>query len=695
MAVGTEVVAVRYENIVADTPISVPYPVYEALDIFVYYGVESLQAVYSTDYTISLADDFDTFTLTPTASLIAKIDALIAADPTEENFITVRRRLDYLTDSTAAAVRYTPFTSREFERTALRFQQIQEQLNRSLTLTPGFVGAVALTLPAPSQGRALVWNATENGLENGPTADEVANAEAYAEAALASQNAAATSETNASTSAGAAATSETNAATSETNAQTAAEAAEQALEDFLAAGAAGGKFEAVANRAAAKALDPTIKTVVLIRDEGGRNGIFVARAGSQPKSDPAEGVYFPSNTAGYYFERYGTGMKFDVRWFGAVLDNSTDDTSAFQACITFASSFTGTPYSPVAEVYCPPGYLFKTTSQLNLTVPLKLNIRSLNIYHNTTGIAWFFHENLPVGYNGPWDVDLEGVLASPGVGGFPAGPNTGGNIGIAIRSMTFSRFKCQQIQGFSHKAVELDGRGISYGVPGGGGQVIQHNDFHFGQIVNNAVGIWAFSLDAATSSVQANRFFIQNIYQNWCNIITGDATYHATTSNTWDINAMDNCTAVGIDSFSMYDRFYVGFAGAPGTTLRRNPQSDYNHYEFNNNLSTDIVLNEGGGGKHDTLRCKPPNNLPANGVTVTNGADYTNTYGCPISVTVPMTGTGTYQMIITNPQGGAYAISAVAAGGYAAFPTLQHGWKWKVFTTSGSITYGGALILAA
>ena len=136
MVVAVETVAIRYEDIVAGTPISVPYPLYEATDITVYYGSASLVAVYNTDYTIALGDDFDTFTLVPMTSLLNKINALIAADPTEENYITVRRELDYKTDTTDAAVRYTPFTSREFDRTALRFQQLNDALRRTIQFPP-------------------------------------------------------------------------------------------------------------------------------------------------------------------------------------------------------------------------------------------------------------------------------------------------------------------------------------------------------------------------------------------------------------------------------------------------------------------------------------------------------------------------------------------------------------------------------
>lgn len=192
MAVGTEVVAVRYEDIVAGTPISVPYPVYEALDILVYYGAASLQAVFNTDYTVSLAEDFDTFTLTPTASLLTKINNLIAANPADEvNYITVRRRLDYLTDSTAAAVRYTPFTSREFERTVLRFQQIQEQLNRCISLTPNFVGdEPRIQIAELVANRVLMADATGTNVIAGPTAQEVEDAGQHAEDALAYKTAA-------------------------------------------------------------------------------------------------------------------------------------------------------------------------------------------------------------------------------------------------------------------------------------------------------------------------------------------------------------------------------------------------------------------------------------------------------------------------------------------------------------------------
>lgn len=147
MAVATEELAVKVLNVSAGTPIPCNFPLYDETEVYVYYGDAALLAVYNTDYTVTLdAPNFDTFIITPTASLIAKIDALIVIDPTEINFVTIRRELDLLTATTPASVRNTSFTSREFDRTAMRFQQLAERLNRSVALPPTFVGDTPLVL---------------------------------------------------------------------------------------------------------------------------------------------------------------------------------------------------------------------------------------------------------------------------------------------------------------------------------------------------------------------------------------------------------------------------------------------------------------------------------------------------------------------------------------------------------------------
>lgn len=184
MVVSTSVVARRYEDVSAGVPISVDFPAYEVGDVYVYYGNAPLVAVQGTDYTVALAGDFETFTVTPTASLLTKINALIAGDPTEENYITVRRVLDYLTDATPDGVRYTPYTSREFDRNAMRDMQLAERLNRALVLSDSSVGA-APTLELREIGPNRVLTVSEGGdaVVAGPTIFEVANAEAHADAA--------------------------------------------------------------------------------------------------------------------------------------------------------------------------------------------------------------------------------------------------------------------------------------------------------------------------------------------------------------------------------------------------------------------------------------------------------------------------------------------------------------------------------
>ena len=138
MAIGTEVVARRYENVSADTPISVDIPAFEASDVYVYFGKNSVEAVQGSDYAVELAGDFNTFTVTPTAALIDKIDALIAADDTEVDFIIVRRALDFKTETTPAGVRHTPFTSTEFDRNTMRDQQLNDRTDRAVRLGERF-----------------------------------------------------------------------------------------------------------------------------------------------------------------------------------------------------------------------------------------------------------------------------------------------------------------------------------------------------------------------------------------------------------------------------------------------------------------------------------------------------------------------------------------------------------------------------
>lgn len=294
---------------------------------------------------------------------------------------------------------------------------------------------------------------------------------------------------------------------------------------------------------------------------------------------------------------------FDVRDYGAVLDGATDDTAAFQAAINAASALTGNPYGPRAEVFCPIGHVFKTTSKLNLSVPLRLNIQSHQFYFNATGSAWWVNELAPVGASSYWDINLAGIYAQPYAGAFPVFVNATGSVGITIRNMTFSKVNIGQLHGFTRSGMELDGRGLTYA-----GQVVQHNTIRLGQVANNGIGIRALSQDAATSSVQANLIEAQNVYQNFINYKDGDATYHASTSNTIRFNAMDNCTSpggAGLDLWSPFNNYYVGFAGAPGTSLRWNAGANHNRVIFGNGPSTNVTVVNNGGGVNNAVQFGP------------------------------------------------------------------------------------------
>lgn len=207
MAIAVETVALKFDDVSAGTDVAVSIPAFENTDVFVYYGKASLVATEVTDYTLTLAGDFNTFTVTPTAALIAKIDALIAADATETNFIVVRRTLHYQTEATPDGVRYTPFTSKEFERTVMRFQQLDERLNRAVLFPEKIVGDTQqATIDDLTADKVLVMNsdgtvittsdysltslaadvqtATDKASEASASASAAANAQTAAEAAL-------------------------------------------------------------------------------------------------------------------------------------------------------------------------------------------------------------------------------------------------------------------------------------------------------------------------------------------------------------------------------------------------------------------------------------------------------------------------------------------------------------------------------
>lgn len=191
MAIATEISAALFTNIVASTPLNCNFPLYEADEVEVVYGTQAFIAVYPTDYTVQLneAEDFEDFTITPTAALLTKINDLIADPPTEEtetNFVVVRRKLDYLTSVQPETVRYTPFLSKEIDRIHMKLIQLAEKVARTLGLPANVVGDLdtEYTISAPVEGKAPVWRG--NKLVAEIDAANIAGAEGFAAAAAAS-----------------------------------------------------------------------------------------------------------------------------------------------------------------------------------------------------------------------------------------------------------------------------------------------------------------------------------------------------------------------------------------------------------------------------------------------------------------------------------------------------------------------------
>lgn len=191
MALATDQVAETFLNVVAATPIDCPWPLFSENEVEVIYGKAAISATLNTDFTVVLDDsDFDEFTITPTAALIAKINALIVIDPTEINYITVRRVLPLTTSVTSEIVRNVTFLSTEVERLWMADQQVAETLARSLQFPVSEVGSPSVNVLLPKvdfrANKAVIFD-SDGGItvSEDDYNDQAADAAASAAAALA------------------------------------------------------------------------------------------------------------------------------------------------------------------------------------------------------------------------------------------------------------------------------------------------------------------------------------------------------------------------------------------------------------------------------------------------------------------------------------------------------------------------------
>ncbi len=401
-------------------------------------------------------------------------------------------------------------------------------------------------------------------------------------------------------------------------------------------------------------------------------------------------VTVASSGGGYHWVREDE-KNIDVFQAGAFGDGVTDDYPYVQDAINYLISL-----SPVVAgafsgaLIAPQGYTYKISTQLLISVPIKLHFLGNLYWSGSSGYC------IRIGTGDTWavgyDIYIRNAWADKNLS-FPTTIVNGGTGLMLITSMTFSKVKIDHAQGFSDTVLYFLANG-AFGYQ----QVVQHNTFDLGQIVNSGIGINMLSLDAASSSAQANRFYIQNIYQNYKNIVIDDPTHAATNSNTFSINAMDNCRDVGLDLYGHLNVFYIGFAGAPGTALREN--SSYgNTIVFGNSIPTDLVINFGANAKNTITCANPgPGYLPGN-QGITSGTAYQNTYGVSTQVicSAAFSVTGGVQVMYGKDAGSLEVVQTIngTAGNIVPINIIsQPGWYWKLFTVSGSVSYGIAKIYA-
>lgn len=431
---------------------------------------------------------------------------------------------------------------------------------------------------------------------------------------------------------------------------------------------------------------------VKIKLRGYRNGselgggVFIGHLTA--KAD--NGITVASGGGSYYWEREDV-KNIDVFMAGAHGDGSTDDYSYFQAAIDYVQTLNLVAGAVTGSVIAPFGYTYKIGTQLVLSVPLKFHVLGNLYWSASTDYA------IKVGTGATWnvryDIYIKNAWADSTLS-FPTTINSAGVGLMTINSMTFSTVKIDTATGFNNRILYLLADG-SLGYQ----QVVQHNTFDLGQIVNSGIGISLLSLDAASSSAQANRFYIRNIYQNYKNIEIDDSTHSASNSNTFYINAMDNCRDVGLDLYSHLNYFYIGFAGAPGTALREN--SSYgNTIEFGNSVPTDLVINFGATAAN-TIRCANPGpaSLPAS-QGVASGTNYQNTYGIPLSIygNLTFSTAGTVQVYYGKNSGALSVVQTISGSADTSIPvhlTIPPGYYYKLFTTSGTVNLGTLSLNAA
>jgi hypothetical protein len=179
MATSENTARDRYTATAGQTVFDFTFPVGDESDLTVIQlvALTSAEIVLSlgTDYTVSIGED-------STGNITLLVGAAINDTITIERDTTVERTTDFQVSGDYRAIEINA----QLDAITRMIQDARRDASRSLVLkkSSSFTG---LTVPDPEGGKALAWNSGGTALTNGPTSDEISNAQGYATAASASK----------------------------------------------------------------------------------------------------------------------------------------------------------------------------------------------------------------------------------------------------------------------------------------------------------------------------------------------------------------------------------------------------------------------------------------------------------------------------------------------------------------------------
>jgi len=184
---------IQYTADGTQTAFTYPFPIFKDADIEVYFN----NIKQSTGFVIVGAG----------ASIGGSVT--FSTPPITSSIVTLARRIavQRITDFQESGEFRSKVINDEMDYLTASVQQVSDDQSRSIHMAVTDASNANVTLPAPQANRVLAWNTTASAFINGPTSDEVLNAQLYANNARASANTAATSENIALANASAAASS--------------------------------------------------------------------------------------------------------------------------------------------------------------------------------------------------------------------------------------------------------------------------------------------------------------------------------------------------------------------------------------------------------------------------------------------------------------------------------------------------------